>query len=74
LKGRSLCDVAGDIGDVLYGASLLPKLRRLDLSGQAFTGTLPNSSISMPLLEELNLANNYIEVCDAKKFDNAVTP
>lgn len=55
----------GDIAEVLYGASLLPKLRRLDLSGQAFTGTLPNNSLSMPLLEDLNLANNFIQVCTA---------
>ncbi|CAL8462229.1 g1760 [Coccomyxa elongata] len=53
--------LVGDIAEVLYGASLLPKLRRLDLSGQAFTGTLPNNSLSMPLLEDLNLANNFIQ-------------
>ncbi len=73
---------AGDIGEVLYGASLLPKLKRLDLSGQAFTGTLPNSSLSMPILEELDLSNNYIEVgirllCRRQAFnamDNEIRP
>ncbi|BDA46092.1 probable leucine-rich repeat receptor-like serine/threonine-protein [Coccomyxa sp. Obi] len=53
--------LVGDIAEVLYGASILTNLRRLDLSGQAFTGTLPNNSLSMPQLEELNLANNFIQ-------------
>lgn len=51
---------AGDIGQVLHAASLFTQLRTLDLSKQAFTGTLP--SISIPTLEALNLADNTIQV------------
>ena len=51
---------AGDIGQVLLAASLLEQLKNLDLSRQAFTGTLP--SISVPTLETLNLADNTIQV------------
>ena len=51
---------AGDIGQVLHAASLLGQLRTLDLSKQAFTGTLP--SLSIPTLASLNLADNTIQV------------
>ncbi|CAL8464777.1 g4312 [Coccomyxa elongata] len=50
----------GNIGDVLYGASLIPNLAALNLSNNAFTGTLP-ASLSMPNLQYLILDYNYIE-------------
>lgn len=46
---------------MLYGASLIPNLAALNLSNNAFTGTLP-SSLSMPNLQYLILDYNYIEV------------
>lgn len=52
---------AGNINDVLYGASLIPNLVSLDLSYNAFTGTLP-VSLTMPNLQVLNLHYNYIRV------------
>ena len=57
---RHIFCCAGDIGQVLQAASLLAQLKTLDLSRQAFTGTLP--SISIPTLETLNLADNTIQV------------
>lgn len=46
---------------MLYGASLIPNLVSLDLSYNAFTGTLP-VSLTMPNLQVLNLHYNYIRV------------
>ena len=54
----ALC--VGSVGDLLYGASLMPNLKVLDASDQALAGQLP--SVELPLLEELNLANNSIQV------------
>lgn len=54
----ALC--VGSVGDLLYGASLMPNLKVLDASDQALAGQLP--SVVLPLLEELNLANNSIQV------------
>ncbi len=53
--------LAGQISDVLYGASLVPNLVSLDLSGNAFTGTLP-PGLTMPNLQYLSLTDNYIQV------------
>jgi hypothetical protein len=44
----------------LYGASLVPGMTNLDISGQAFTGALANTSFQFPMLQSLNLANNYL--------------
>ena len=51
---------AGNIGDVLYGASLIPNFAFFDTSYQALTGTLPN--ISLPNMQILDLSNNYLSV------------
>lgn len=56
-----LCFLAGSIGDVLYGASLLPNLVSLDVSDNAFTGTLP-TGLAMPNIKSLILHDNYIQV------------
>lgn len=52
---------AGNIGDVLYGASLIPNLQQLFLANQSFSGSLPTSNLAMPALEEMDLSNNHIE-------------
>ena len=54
---------AGNIGDVLYGASLIPNLQQLFLANQSFSGALPASNLAMPALEEMDLSNNHIEAC-----------
>lgn len=53
---------AANIGDVLYGLSLLTSLQSADLSHQAFHGTLPNITLGMSNLEVLNLAHNDLSV------------
>ena len=57
--GRAM--VAGNIGDALYGASLIPNLKVLYLANQTFTGTLPTNNIAWKTLEEMDLSNNNIE-------------
>ena len=52
---------AGNIADVLYGASLIPNFAFFDTSYQALTGTLPN--INLPNMQILDLSNNYLSVC-----------
>ncbi|KAK9917092.1 hypothetical protein WJX75_000820 [Coccomyxa subellipsoidea] len=52
--------LTGSIGNVLYGASLLPNLVSLDVSDNAFTGTLPNG-LAMPNIKSLILHDNYIQ-------------
>ena len=56
-----MCLRAGNIGDVLQAASVLPRLTKLDFTNQFLTGTLP-ANISFPSLEELILVNNDITV------------
>ena len=51
---------AGNIADVLYGASLIPNFQFFDTSYQALTGTLPD--ISLPNMQVLDLSNNYLSV------------
>ncbi|CAL8464770.1 g4305 [Coccomyxa elongata] len=51
----------GNIGDALYGASLIPNLKVLYLANQTFTGTLPTNNIAWKTLEEMDLSNNNIE-------------
>lgn len=53
---------AGNIADVLYGASLLPNLDRLHLVDQGLYGTLPSSGISFPKLTHIDLGYNDIQV------------
>ena len=53
---------AGNIGDVLYGASLIPNLQQLFLANQSFVGTLPQGNLAMPALEVLDISNNHLEV------------
>ena len=53
--------LAGNIGDALYGASLIPNLKVLYLANQTFTGTLPTNNIAWKALEEMDLSNNNIE-------------
>jgi hypothetical protein len=55
------CIRAGNIADILYGASLLENLERLHMVGQAFYGTLP-SNLAFPKLIHMNLGYNYISV------------
>lgn len=55
-----ISSLAGDIAEVLAAASGLKQLKTLDLTKQAFVGTLPG--ISFPTLETLRLADNNIEV------------
>ncbi len=52
---------AGNIGDVLYGASLIPNLKVLSLRNQSFNGMLPANLFAMPVLEEMDLSNNHIK-------------
>ncbi len=52
---------AGNIADVLYGASLVPNLQQLFLANQSFSGSLPASNMAMAALEEMDLSNNHIE-------------
>ena len=59
LKAAAIYD-AGNVGDMLYGASLMPNLQILDASDQALTGQL--SAVQIPTLEVLNLSNNSIQV------------
>ncbi len=56
----TLC--AGNIGDIMYGASLIPNLKVLYLANQTFNGMLPNNTFAMPELLELDLSNNHIKV------------
>ncbi|BDA50370.1 MDIS1-interacting receptor like kinase 2 [Coccomyxa sp. Obi] len=51
----------GNIGDAMYGASLIPNLKILYLANQTFTGTLPTGNLAWKSLEELDLSNNNIE-------------
>lgn len=60
-KAVAMCLCAGNIGDVLYGASLIPNLQQLFLANQSFSGSLPTSNLAMPALEEMDLSNNHIE-------------
>ena len=51
---------AGNVGDMLYGASLMPNLLLLDASDQALSGQL--SAVSLPTVQVLDLSNNSIQV------------
>ncbi len=63
-----MCLRAGDIGDVLQAASVLPRLTKMDFTNQFLTGTLP-VNISLPSLEELILVNNDITVRLSRPFN-----
>ena len=50
---------AGNVADVLHGASLIPNLQAFDISFQALTGTLPD--VQLPTVQILDLSNNYLQ-------------
>lgn len=61
MKAEGDLSCAGKIGDIMYGASLIPNLKVLYLANQTFNGMLPTNNFAMPVLEELDLSNNHIK-------------